>query len=195
MLYPIFQAISNLYYHHHPSLWILSGALCRIYNPGLGIRVALEQGQLVRPICSNSKQRGQDSKQFYLYIQYHSPLVIEKNICEACIYYTHVAKINAKVTSIFKWLSKPLHYNLDMTCSWEVPEGVRGDWKPLPCIISQWVCVENMSMAKLHKNVYFLHLLSLSILCFLCMWNPKSDSLMVHMLVQFPISICVLLIQ
>ena len=49
MLYPIFQAISNFYYHHHPSLWILSGALSRIYNSSLGISVAQEQGQLVQP--------------------------------------------------------------------------------------------------------------------------------------------------
>ena len=32
-------------------------------------------------------------------------------------------------------------------------------------------------MAKLHKNVYSLHLLSLPILCFLCMCNAASDSL------------------
>ena len=44
-----------------------------------------------------------------------------------------------------------------------------------------------LSMAKLHKNVYSVHLSSLFILCCLYMGNVAIDSLMVHTLIQFPV--------
>ena len=137
MLYTIFQAIcittiillSELYQGPFAEYWFKD--LC-----------SSRTGTVSEAYLLNQQAKRPDSKQFYLSIQSHSPLVFEKNISEACIYYTHVDKINAKVTSIFKWLLKPLHNNSGMTRPWEVPDGVLGSkGTENPCRVSVYRCV------------------------------------------------------